>query len=923
MPDLPGNSSGGSINILTTGYPDELEGKLKAKAGFNTKARKRFIEYDDNNPVGEETSGWDTVFNEYGGYTGGRWDLFGREVRLKAIGNWGNDFQTATGFQEKREPRPRTASPPNGDLSFGELSLNAGNFDLTTSENADQLLGYGGFGFNFDEAGNHQWDVAAFYTKTQVETVELKRNGFYADFDYSGVVNSAIAGGPVSFNDFNGSSTLGNPPKRGTETSWIGNSLGERSGNGSSELSEPQQGTLFFDNFNESKSFNTNRDLFVTQLNGSHQFDAVEGLHFRYVANYATTTQKDEARGMRYMFEPCGFSGAIPCPEGVARIDIPTVYPAKVDTLGPGRYFAKNGLFSNDNHVDESQYFARGDTDYETDLVEEGESPYFPSLKLTLGGGTWYEYATRDIDSNFLPSEAVSVNSATCPPPLCQGDTGSVFAVFGGSPQDTGYNAFHAALGKDASGDFLGLRETNSHGKREVQALHAGAKTTFFEDVDLLGGMRVEKIYIESKNDPFVVGNELDASPRIFPSKYLFFDRQDNRARGERVQSPPFNDQVLGVDVPLGPCLNRQGQPIGGTCVDLINRAQIEGLVNGEIDETKYLPAAGITYRPIEGLALRGAWSQTVARPSFREMGYYVSVEPGSDDQIVGNPQLQLSDVESFDVRAEYFWGDYGDLVAVSGFYKLIDDPIEQIIVRDSGNSTGDALYRTFFNNPNQATLWGIEFEARKNMAFLRTVPHLQWLGLQRMTFLDSDFVEYFSIGANFTWIDAEVDRSPFEIQRAQGYFGTAPGEKAPYSSLDSSRRLYGQPEWIVNADITFEQPDWGSRATLAFYGISDVLDAAGTAFPGLNARNIQSLTLDRYVDSFSRLDLVVSQQLWGGLALKFTAANLTNSKREIVYDPAQTSGKIAERSYKIGSNFSLEVSYSFTASDWLDLDLE
>ena len=53
-------------------------------------------------------------------------------------------------------------------------------------------------------------------------------------------------------------------------------------------------------------------------------------------------------------------------------------------------------------------------------------------------------------------------------------------------------------------------------------------------------------------------------------------------------------------------------------------------------------------------------------------MGYYVSVEPGSDDLIVGNPQMGLSDVESWDARVEYTWGDLGDLFALSGFTKTI-----------------------------------------------------------------------------------------------------------------------------------------------------------------------------------------------------------------------------------------------------------
>ena len=45
---------------------------------------------------------------------------------------------------------------------------------------------------------------------------------------------------------------------------------------------------------------------------------------------------------------------------------------------------------------------------------------------------------------------------------------------------------------------------------------------------------------------------------------------------------------------------------------------------------------------------------------------------------------------------------------------------------------------------------------------------------------------------------------------------------------LIGDRRLFGQPEWIANADFTFEQEDWGTTITLAFFAISDVLDAAG-----------------------------------------------------------------------------------------------
>ena len=97
------------------------------------------------------------------------------------------------------------------------------------------------------------------------------------------------------------------------------------------------------------------------------------------------------------------------------------------------------------------------------------------------------------------------------------------------------------------------------------------------------------------------------------------------------------------------------------TCVDFQSTDELAPVINGVINERRLLPSVGFTYRPIEGLSLRGGWSLTVARPSFRELGFYPSVEPGTDDITVGNPALQLSDVRSWDARIEYTWG-FGDL---------------------------------------------------------------------------------------------------------------------------------------------------------------------------------------------------------------------------------------------------------------------
>ena len=847
--DLPSNSAGGSIDIITHAYPEEFEVGVKAGPGFNTNAIDRFIRFEDGSPVGQDVDAANTIESEVGAWIGGRSEVAGRELRYKAVGNWEINYATAKGFQEGREPRaaqirnfPR---PPtivqSGDLSLGQLNLSGGRFDLTESGRAEQVTGYAGLGIDIDPEGNHKLDGSVFYTHKTDEIVQLEENGYLPNFDYGSLDPSDI--NPNS--DFDGFAT---------PSSWIARSVRSSSNDAAS------QGPLWFASFFQSASYKIDRDLLVTQLNGEHHVDALEGLHFSWAANYAHTTETEASLGARYFYEPDDTT------------QIPSDFPTTPEALGPGRYAVNNGVFSNDNDIKEDQGFGRLDVDYERSLSEQ--------VTVTLATGGWYEHATRNVSSSFLESPSV--------------DGSSQFVIFGDTPQQLG-DAIFGDLDRGPDGKPSFNRETANAALREIGAWNLGSKTTLWEDLDLLAGFRVESIRIESNNDPFI-GEDRFGAPEIFPSRYLFFDRLDNQARGE-VSSPPppgttFNDQLLGIDVPV--------DPVTGL-VDLTDEASIASFVNGKIDEIHVLPAVGLTYRPLEGLALRAAYSQTVARPSFREMGFYVSVEPATDDLIVGNPQLGLSDVESWDARVEYNWGELGDLFAISGFYKTIQDPIESIVVRNPLNFEGSssALYRTFFNNPNQASLWGIELEGRKNLGFL-----------------GPDFAQYLSLGGNVTYIKAKVDRTEIELARSRAFFGTAAGDEERFSGLSQSRRLFGQPEWIANADITFDHPDWGTKATLAFFAISDVLDAAGSATISPNG-SVISYTLDRYVDSFSQLDLILSQTwhvdlLRGDLTFRVSAKNLTDSTRRIVYDPYQTSGKIPERSYKVGRDFKFTVTYVF-----------
>lgn len=870
----PSNSSGGSVDIVTHQYTEEpFEIKLSAGSGWEQYALDRFLRLNTDSPTGVEIDGSDVIETDFSASMGGHIELLGRELSFKGITSREVDFKTLVGFQETQEPRRRNLGtqeeqvPSNfpeqsGGLALGELALSDGRFEGTRSDREEQRTAYLGFGFDLDREARHRIDASVFYTRKEEEEVELKENGFFPGFDYGEIV--ALEGGDTDrlrFDDITPQAFV----DAATIESWIANGVR------TSRFDVPQgRGHLWFGSFMESRAVARTRDLRVFQLNGRHEIPGIEGLRVAWSANQATTGQSEEASRARIFYEP------------EDRFQTPTRFPVAPEDLGPGRFAINPDLTISGVDVEETQDFARIDVSYERPLLE--------FLELEVGAGAWWERSKRGVDARFLDFPIVSKSSCSRTP-ICTASGATSFVVNGDTLREAGENVFPALIAGEES-RFAGDKLSTNDGAREIQAYHLDLKLTLFDDVDLLAGLRREEIEITTEADALV--GLLDGRAETFPTRYLLFDRLDNPdspIEGGAPTGSIFNDQLLNITVPADPV----------TGIVDIGSEELPSLLNAAIDETRTLPSFGITYRPIEGMTLRTAYSKTVARPSFRELGFYVTVPPGKKDLEVGNPQLQLSDVESVDARLEYTWGPFGDLFAVSAFFKTIDLPIEKIVIRDPLNfdDTSRAIFRTWFNNPNEATLWGIEVEGRKNLGFLN-LGSLGW-----------DWLEYLSVGANFTYIDAEVGRTDAELQRSEGFFGTLPedADRERFSRLAPKRRLFGQPEWIGNADLSFDHPEWGTRFTLAFFAISDVLDAAGSANPQANFQ-ITSFTLDEYIDAFHQLDLIFRQKLWRGIELKVSLKNLTDSQRGVIYDPEQTRGEIAERRTRVGRDYSFSLSF-------------
>jgi outer membrane receptor protein involved in Fe transport len=268
------------------------------------------------------------------------------------------------------------------------------------------------------------------------------------------------------------------------------------------------------------------------------------------------------------------------------------------------------------------------------------------------------------------------------------------------------------------------------------------------------------------------------------------------------------------------------------------------------IDEQYFLPAVTLTWNFYEDMQLRFGYSQTIARPQFRELAVSPYIDPDSDRTYRGNPFLLDSELTNYDIRYEYYLGR-NQFMTAGLFYKDILNPIEEV---QSETSTLNFL-TTFINAP-QAILYGAELEYRTRFE----IPS------------DNAFI------ADKTWLfSVNYTYTSAEIEAGAGDFVFDPlriGERSPASNFAlDGQPLQGTPENIVNLQFGYEGPNsqatllvgWVSERVLqrGLGGLSDVVDDSGvnvdltyrqdfelggTGFTlGLSGRNLLD---ERYVES-------------------------------------------------------------------------
>jgi len=284
------------------------------------------------------------------------------------------------------------------------------------------------------------------------------------------------------------------------------------------------------------------------------------------------------------------------------------------------------------------------------------------------------------------------------------------------------------------------------------------------------------------------------------------------------------------------------------------------GLINpGKLDQISFLPSATAIYKlrkdvksPIN---LRANFSQTVARPSLRELSPVAVFDYEYNTLVQGNTALKIVKINNYDLRLESYFKK-GDNVSLSLFYKDFIDYIEFY--------EGPAGF-SWTNNPNKSWLRGVEIEGKKVLG------------------------KYFEFRTNITFVNS---RSVFQQKLSDGKGGFVDGEKV-------TRTLFGQAPYLVNGILTYSADSIGLQMTVSYNVQGSRLVIQGDQF-------IPSV----YERARHLVDFKVSKKLGEFFSVNLKVNDVLNYARVRTY---RTDDGVYHQDYdrfRYGTNFTLSVAY-------------
>lgn len=280
----------------------------------------------------------------------------------------------------------------------------------------------------------------------------------------------------------------------------------------------------------------------------------------------------------------------------------------------------------------------------------------------------------------------------------------------------------------------------------------------------------------------------------------------------------------------------------------------------------------------------RGAYTQTVARPSFREISISQIYDPIQGRRYLGNIDLKQTLIHNADLRWEHFFGRT-ELVSASAFYKKFINPIEIVANVAAPNELKPV-------NAGEANVYGAEVELRKAIGFANS-PEKSLI-----------------FGTNFTYVVSQIDMtkvdvtvgdsviSEYEVRQANARTG---------ETVNKFRPMFGQSPYIINAYLTFKHDSLNLMFNLTYNVQGKKLAVIGVGnLPDVYEQPFHSLNL-KVSKGFGKIHKGEDAPRWQA---SLRAQNLLNNARRRFYEAYEAEPQVYDYLNQ-GMTFSGSVTYT------------
>ena len=282
----------------------------------------------------------------------------------------------------------------------------------------------------------------------------------------------------------------------------------------------------------------------------------------------------------------------------------------------------------------------------------------------------------------------------------------------------------------------------------------------------------------------------------------------------------------------------------------------------------------------------RGSYTQTVARPSFREISISQIYDPIQGRRYLGNINLKQTLIHNADLRWESFFGRT-ELISASAFYKRFINPIEIVANVAAPNEFIPV-------NAGVADIYGAEFEFRKAIGFNREdQAHIRLV-----------------VGGNFTYVVSRIDMNKVETEVG----GVVKTEKEVRQAnarvgevIGDYRSMYGQSPYIINGFLNFSNDSLALSCNVSYNVQGKKLAVIGVgSLPDVFEQPFHSLNL-KISKGLGKIHTNESAPRWNA---SITGQNLLNAARRRWYESYNATPQIFDYLHR-GITVSAAISYT------------